>query len=796
MTKFEIWEDASFLRNILTNLVGRGFMRMLLGSTERNEDVEALSLTSDGCSRNIALEEFAALPNLRFLRVRDIDIFCSFENLPSKLRWLSRQSWRTILRANNFHFSNLVMLDLSYSNIRDGWGGWSQMKMAPELKVLNLTSCHFLTTTPDFSALESLEILILEDCKNLEEIHPSIKDIKTLVSLNVSRCRRLKELPAGVGRMEELKELLLDHTTIKEIHISGDCLMKLETLSARGGSQLAQLPESMGSLMSLTKLDLSFTGIEELPESVGSLKKLETLDASNCALLSHIPDSIGHLTSLSLLNLSCCPKLAQLPYSIASLVSLQRLLLRECSSLTEISNSIGKLSSLAELDLKFTKIEELPESIEHLQNLRTLDIRDTKVTVLPGAIEMLAKLQLRVKKSPRETMPLKMSAPSILLPRQSMEKMKGEAGQRAADMETSDGDYTIAAVQNVVGIDDRAKQISDLLEMEVNDEVRILGIYGTDGIGKTTLAKAVYSRISSCFDGCCFLAEVEETAQNPHGIQFLRTKLKRDILGRDREDPSFDERLEFFQDIFREMKVLVVVDDVRKQSHLHAIVGKQLHWLGPGSRIIVTSKNEEILREYEPEKARTYMVSELDDGQAVELFRKHAFMMQSSTPDYDELANRIVNATEKLPLAVEVIGSFLRGKSIEEWEKIEKSMKLFTMSSGNATVGIEEIWYLCYRELDQHQKDIVLDIACFISGVDARVASYMWPVSSHPTSNCIWVPLARIGENNELQMHRLLRCFGKRILNQVGFGDRIPRKLYTQDMVPKAISREKVHLRV
>ncbi|KAL3746394.1 hypothetical protein ACJRO7_015366 [Eucalyptus globulus] len=228
------------------------------------------------------------------------------------------------------------------------------------------------------------------------------------------------------------------------------------------------------------------------------------------------------------------------------------------------------------------------------------------------------------------------------------------------------------------------------------------------------------------------------------------------------------------------MKVLIVVNAVEKPSDLHAIVGDQLDWFGPGSRIIVTSQNEEILKEYDSDKAPTYMVTELDDGQAFKLFCKHAFRMQSSIPDYDGLSNCIGNATEKLPLAIEVVGSFLRGKSIQEWEMMEKSVKARLMSSQKTTVGLQELLDICNGELDHQQKDIFLDIACFISGVDARIASYLWP-NCYPSSGCILMPLAKIGENNELQMHRLLRRLGKRIFEQEGSGDPIGRKFYIQE---------------
>ncbi|KAF8041845.1 hypothetical protein BT93_A0443 [Corymbia citriodora subsp. variegata] len=318
----------------------------VLDNNKGTSKIEALHLNKCSCRRSYAGELFKELTNVRFLQVNSADLTGDFLSLLPQLRWLQWKDCPLDFKAFNFHPKKLVVLDLSWSEISEDWGGWDPLKMATDLKVLNLLNCRSMRKTPDLSAFKSLEIFLFEGCCNLQEIHPSIGDIKTLVSLNVKSCKELKELPAGVGRLEELNELILDHTDIQEIPVSRGCLMKLETLSASSCGRLAQLPES-----------------------IGYLKALKTLNASNCASLACIPSSIGHLAALQCLLLWGCPSLRQIP------------------------DSIGKLKSLAELRLANTSIAELSESIGNLHNLRILDICQTHITELPSAIGMLAKLQ-------------------------------------------------------------------------------------------------------------------------------------------------------------------------------------------------------------------------------------------------------------------------------------------------------------------------------------------------------------------------------------------------------------------
>ena len=60
---------------------------------------------------------------------------------------------------------------------------------------------------------------------------------------------------------------------------------------------------------------------------------------------------------------------------------------------------------------------------------------------------------------------------------------------------------------NIVGMDFHLEQLKSLIKTK-SDEVHMVGIYGTGGIGKSTISMAIYNGISSQFDGSSFLENV------------------------------------------------------------------------------------------------------------------------------------------------------------------------------------------------------------------------------------------------------------------------------------------------
>ncbi|KAJ0844068.1 putative TIR domain, P-loop containing nucleoside triphosphate hydrolase [Helianthus annuus] len=261
----------------------------------------------------------------------------------------------------------------------------------------------------------------------------------------------------------------------------------------------------------------------------------------------------------------------------------------------------------------------------------------------------------------------------------------------------------IGVDKNLTGIEQRIHDLNPCLELGIND-VRMIGIKGMGGAGKTTLAWAIYDKISFNFEGKSFVENVRERTSQ-FGLNKLQEQILKDVLNEGISVQGVQEGRNIMRKKLCGKKILLVLDDVDHKYQLEMLAGDTT-WFKPGSRIIITTRDRQVL---EAHRVKVVLdVNLLSDEEAICLFSRHAFGKDIPNQGYERHSRKVVSYAAGLPLTIKVLGSDLCGKDDSEWTNALERLKTIPLKE---TLNILE---LSYANLEDDHKQIFLDVACFL----------------------------------------------------------------------------------
>ncbi|XP_048330818.1 disease resistance protein RPV1 [Ziziphus jujuba] len=310
------------------------------------------------------------------------------------------------------------------------------------------------------------------------------------------------------------------------------------------------------------------------------------------------------------------------------------------------------------------------------------------------------------------------------------------------------------------GIESHLHELASLIDAGEKD-VRFIGIHGHGGIGKTTIAKASFSSFMDEFEVFSFLVDVRETSKQHFGFAQLQEVLLVDMPGdKNLKVGNINRGINIMKERLCNKRVLLILDDVDELDQLDTLAGGH-KWFGLGSRIIITTRNKHLLATHGVNVI--YEVRGMDHERALVLLSWNAFKREKPLENYLVLSNRVVCYADGLQLALVVLASFLCGMTEEQWKSAIHNLEK------KPDKKIYEVFKISYDALQDNEKSLFLDIACFFVGEDKDyVIKVLGSSNFCPIIGIkVLTDMSLINvEYNRLGMHRLIEKVGKEIVCQ------------------------------
>ncbi|KAM3729374.1 hypothetical protein ACB098_12G006500 [Castanea mollissima] len=273
----------------------------------------------------------------------------------------------------------------------------------------------------------------------------------------------------------------------------------------------------------------------------------------------------------------------------------------------------------------------------------------------------------------------------------------------------------------LVGIKDKRILLMGPL-MDGKPERTVISVVGMGGSGKTTLVANIYNNddVKRHFD--CYawitisqLCDTEDLLRSMIKEFDTSWKNSNQVYLEDLSSIEYRALSERLISYLEKKKYLLVIDDVW-DTNLLDLLKAPLPDGCPGSRIIVTTRNEDVASYHFWGKIHIHRIELIEKEEAWILFCKKAFSSSPNgccPPKHELLAQELVERCEGLPLAIVAFGSLMYSKNISQWNEIRNSLN-WNLSNNPKLQGVNSILLLSFKDLSHHLKHCFLYCSFFL----------------------------------------------------------------------------------
>ncbi|XP_058105898.1 disease resistance protein At4g27190-like [Magnolia sinica] len=224
----------------------------------------------------------------------------------------------------------------------------------------------------------------------------------------------------------------------------------------------------------------------------------------------------------------------------------------------------------------------------------------------------------------------------------------------------------ILPTTKLVGRTTAERNLEQIWESLMDDETRLIGVYGMGGVGKTTIMRHIYNRIKS--------QKIWVTVSNDFSIGRLQNSIAQAIgLDLSNEHDEIRRSMKLLEALKRREKLVVIFDDMWKPFPLENVGIPEDN----ACKVVLTTRLKNVCRGMNCEKKITVEV--LSKEEAWELFKGKLGADVVLSSGIEKIAKLMTEECDGLPLGIITVASAMREKDdIEEWRNALEELKRST----------------------------------------------------------------------------------------------------------------------